>query len=167
MSTKPTQDSPTRVITGRVTAVGHSRGKTLAAWDGVPSGQGFLLVHLDGDVPRPPAAADSVHVWFPEVPPPELPPLVGQRIRLQGRWQDPPIEEPDSFEQPRQQPLAPMDPLLLPDLEALSPSVPPEPDSQPQPPVPAAPPSTDVGSWVPVARRAHFRATLWEDEPGR
>ena len=89
------------VLSGQVAEVGTSRGKTMAAWDGVPAGEAFVRILCDH-------RRQSVHAWFPDGAPP-LDALLGKRVRLRGRWQVPPEAPPPSIDEPRQAPIAPMD----------------------------------------------------------
>ena len=93
-------------ITGWVTEIGTSRGKTIAAWDGVPTGKPYLRVKIDKHIVKPTRSGLSVHVWFPQQ---DVDPSLYQEkhVRLYGTWH-PPKEEPQDIYEHRQQPIAPI-----------------------------------------------------------
>ena len=142
---------PPSSLSGTVAAVGTSRGKTMAAWDGVPAGESFLLIRCEH-------RHKSVHAWFPDgVPPQAGPGLLGRRVRLRGRWQEPPEEPPQCIYEPRQEPIAPMDASTLEAHDALlSMLTPADLSGEETPREPTPPAVSDL--MVPVARSRHFQA---------
>ena len=145
-------------LSGTVAAVGISRGKTMAAWDGVPAGEPFVLIRCDHQ-------HKSVHAWFPDGAPRQARTAqLGKRVRLRGRWQEPPQETPQSIYEPRQAPIAPMDARTLEAHDALLsvlPQADPSGDGAPSQQAPS--PVSEL--MVPVARSEHFQAAEMEILP--
>jgi hypothetical protein len=151
-------------ITGTVEDAGVSRGKTLAAWNGIPSGEPWLRVRPDPGQDLLAAAPEVILVSVPRALMPEEP--VGQALQLVGRWRLPaPVEPPDD-DIPRQMPIElkqmPIElKLLPPDLSSLDLS---SADLSEMSATlgeieGAAPSSEVVEAWVPVAREPVFEAT--------
>ena len=173
-------------IRGIISDSGISRGKTLAAWHGVPTQHTFIVVSLDADVDRPPAHKEDVYVWSSDHTFDQIDPLIGRRVRLNGHWRLPPEPQVDEIYEIQQQPIrlceiiTPVDvqidlaedcdetELIFKDL------------MEPQTPIHLAEiqaPYTlipersgeeiDSSAWVPVTREAHFQSIalqLIEDE---
>ena len=151
----PDKQTPTHLL-GTVAAVGTSRGKTMAAWDGVPVGEAFVLIQCEHQ-------HKSVHAWFPDGAPPQAQAdLLGKRVRLSGRWQAPPEAPPLSIHEPRQAPIAPMDTRTLEAHDALLSVL-----TQADPSGDGAPgaqaPVSDL--MEPVGRSRHFEAAELEILP--
>ena len=78
------------IIQGAVSRTGSSRGKTMAAWHGVPPPHPFLVVKLDPNKKAKRVSGGEVYVWFPAgIPQSDIETLVGAQIQLSGRWVDP------------------------------------------------------------------------------
>lgn len=142
------QEPDDQSLTGVISQVGISRGKTIAAWNGVPPPHPFLLIQREWD--------EQVYAWFPQQPPEDMERLVGKRVRLTGRWVEPPAQEAADIDQPMQQPMEQVRAM-----DTLSPlSVALEEDGWGEDaPAPAdSPQGTDERVWIPVARQPHFQA---------
>ena len=65
------------MLQGKVQRVGVSRGKSLASWNGIPSGERYLEVIVD--------KGDIVMIWYPEHSD-SIDRYVGREIRIEGEW---------------------------------------------------------------------------------
>jgi hypothetical protein len=143
-------NQPPAFLSGRVAQLGTSRGKTMAAWDGIPTGQPFLLIRCD-------IRKSTVHAWFPNGAPP-LEDLLGKRLRLRGSWQRPPEDKsPESVYESRQEPIAPVSIIELPSDEGLQSLLTPTVPSSPTEPSDSPPPAVST-IMAPVPRSRHFQA---------
>lgn len=118
---------PEVIITGNVLSQGVARGKTIAAWNGVPSGKQYLVFKLEDPKTHPTHSRDPIEVWsshgFPDAPN-----LIGKSLTLVGKWKIPPK---DNLSEMRQRPIGPALELTeFPTLEELEA----EPKSQTQTP---------------------------------
>ena len=68
------------ILIGTVQEIGTSAGKTLAAWNGIPCGERYLLVATDTTGIR-----DMVMVWYPEHSE-LLDGFLGKQINVEGAW---------------------------------------------------------------------------------
>ena len=109
-------DGPEIRITGTVLSTGVSRGKTIAAWNGIPSGKQYLVFKLDDPKKHPTHSPNPIEIWsshgFSDVAN-----LIGKSITLVGKWKIPPE---DNLSEMRQRPIEPVLELAeIPTLEEL------------------------------------------------
>jgi hypothetical protein len=95
---------PEVTITGKALSAGLSRGKTIAAWNGIPSGQRYLVFKLDSGIEHPTGSTDPIEVWtsggFADEDD-----LIGKPLTLIGKWKSPPE---DDLTEMRQRPIGPI-----------------------------------------------------------
>ena len=92
------------IIKGTVVRTGVSRGKTMAAWNGIPSTQAFMVIKLDQGQ-KAETLREEVYVWFPNDVPNSMEILIGKHIQLVGQWVHPPKRKTVDINQPMQQPI--------------------------------------------------------------
>ena len=74
-------------LTGTIVGVGQSRGKTMAAWHGVPSGERYFKLAIDAGQARPPGASETTFLRAPAAD--RERDLVGKKVRVVGSWSVP------------------------------------------------------------------------------
>ena len=153
---KKTANSDTVIVRGRIVGSGISRGKTLAAWNGIPTGERYFRLTMDhGDVETR-RAQRTVFVRVPKNWQEEK--LVGRDVRLGGTWTKP---RPIEMNQPRQMPIQPMQmpiqPMQIPGTPSPSTERDPKAATRQQD-VKIKPRTRSIGGFVPVPREAVFIA---------
>ena len=89
-------------LTGTLEDGGLSRGKTMAAWNGIPTGERYYVFTPDEGQPTIDQADTHFMVQYPKQD--NIDALVNQRVTLTGTWNIPkPVEY--NPEQPRQMPI--------------------------------------------------------------
>lgn len=132
-------------MTGRVIGSGVSRGKTIAAWNGIPTGHVFLQIQPEGAVKGAPDGAQAPYlVQLPTLI--ASPPAEGARVHLVGHWR----------------PAKPM-PRLAPD--GVVPQMPIEPAQIPQMPIEPAPVVAEPIEQAPIEQAPVEQAPV-EQAPG-
>ena len=153
------------IIQGAVSRTGISRGKTMAAWHGVPPPHPFLVVKFDSNHKAKRVSGGEAYVWFPAgIPQSDIETLVGTQVQLSGQWVDPPQRAAAELHQPEQHPIEHVmmidiqQPITLePELDEVEPAASSE---QSTPPAAQELKDKDVDKvWVPVDRQAHFQAS--------
>ena len=153
------------IIQGAVSRTGISRGKTMAAWHGVPPPHPFLVVKLDSNHKAKRVSVGEAYVWFPAgISQSDIETLVGTQVQLSGQWIDPPQRAPDDLHQPEQRPIEHVmmidiqQPIALEsELDEVRPA---ESSEQSTPPATQEIKDRDVDKvWVPIDRQAHFQAS--------
>ena len=85
------ESTPTVTLTGAIVGQSESRGKTMAAWNGVPAGETYFKLTLDPGQTRPEGAPEEPILRVPGADPSKG--WVGKRVRITGRWTTPaPVE---------------------------------------------------------------------------
>ena len=80
-------------LTGTLSEGGESRGKTIAAWNGVPVGETFYYFTADADQTLVPSAESEFMVRAPDQEAAAA--VVGKRVIMTGTWSVPePVEVP-------------------------------------------------------------------------
>ena len=159
------KDVSSQSIRGSVSRIGVSRGKTIAAWNGVPPPHPFLVVTLDLEERQRSQSGDEVYVWFPHNPPESMEALLGKHIELFGRWVHPPKREPADIHQPMQQPIEHVriidiqEPIALEIDDDLLEGVEPSSASTSHTPSIPTPKVKEDKVWIPIDREAHFQAS--------
>ena len=90
-------------LTGVLTDGDESRGKTLAAWNGIPVGERFYHLELDGGQTLHSTAADGFMIRAADQE--TAAKFVSQRVTITGKWEVPtPVEV--NPEEPMQMPIS-------------------------------------------------------------
>ena len=153
------------IIQGAVSRTGISRGKTMAAWHGVPPPHPFLVVKLNSNHKAKCVSGGEAYVWFPAgIPQSEIETLVGTQVRLSGQWVDPPQRAPADLYQPEQRPIEHVMMIDIQQPTALESQLhemqPAESSGQSTPPATQEIKDKDVDKdWVSIDRQAHFQAS--------
>ena len=89
-------------LTGTLAEGGESRGKTIAAWNGVPVGETFYWFQPDAGEPLVDGASERFMLRVPSKEEADV--LVTKRVRITGQWNVPEPVEYNPME-PRQVPI--------------------------------------------------------------
>ena len=97
------------ILTGIAQRIETSAGKTMASWNGIPSGERYLVFLPDGQ-------EESIMLWFPEKSD-VIEQFVGQKIQIEGEW----FQREDTIDYANTQ--HPIEYIELPSLEGIEPDL--------------------------------------------
>ena len=98
-----TSEDLSATLTGVLSEGGESRGKTIAAWNGIPVGERFYHLELDGGQTLHSSATEGFMIRAADQTTAAT--FAGKRVTITGKWEVPAPVEPQPAE-PMQMPVA-------------------------------------------------------------